>query len=125
VLRAAGVLCWLLAAGFGLPDIPAIVHVAQGRGVWTFVGYPTYGGGPFEQLGIVTTVPLLVAFLLVAVAEVVIGLLLWQRRRVGSVLALVLLPVELTFWIGFALPYGPVLGLVRTVLVVLAGRRAA
>jgi hypothetical protein len=125
VLRGAAVLCWLLAAGFGLPDIPAIASVARGEGVWYFMGFPTYGDGPFEQIGIATTVPLLVAFLLVAVAEVVAGVLLWIGRRAGSVLAIVLLPVELVFWIGFALPLGPVIGLARTVLIVLAGRRAS
>ena len=80
MLRTAAVLCWVLAAGFGLPGIPAIASVARGDGVWTFFGYPTYGHGPFERMGIPTTVPLLVAFLLVAVAEVGVGVLLWTRR---------------------------------------------
>jgi hypothetical protein len=123
MLRAAAALSWLLAAGFGLPDIPAIANVARGGGVWYFMGFPTYGHGPFEQIGIPTTVPLLVAFLLVAVAEMVAGVLLWNGRRAGSVLANVLLPIELVFWIGFALPFGPIIGLARTVLIVLAARR--
>jgi hypothetical protein len=120
--RAAAVLCWVLAAGFGLPGIPAIVSVARGDGVWYFMGFPTYGHGTFEQIGIDTTVPLLVAFLLVAVAEVVAGALLWIGRRAGSILANVLVPVELVFWIGFALPFGPVIGLARTILIVVAAR---
>ena len=37
---------------------------------------------------------------------------------VGGILALALLPAEVTFWIGFALPLGPVLGVARTALVV-------
>jgi hypothetical protein len=55
MLRAAAVLCWLLAAGFGLPDIPAFANVARGDGVWYFMGFPTYGHGPFEQIVIPTT----------------------------------------------------------------------
>jgi hypothetical protein len=125
MLRAAGVLCWVLAAGFGLPNIPAIASIARGDGVWYFLGFPTYGGGVFEQLGVPTSVPLLVGFLLVSIAEVIVGLLLWTGHRAASVLAIVLLPLELAFWIGFALPFGPVLGLARTVLVILAGWRAA
>jgi hypothetical protein len=125
MLRTAAVLCWVLAAGFGLPGFPAIASVARGDGVWTLFGYPTYGHGPFERMGVPTTVPLLVAFLLVAAAEVGVGVLLWTRRRAAPVAALVLLPVEMLFWIGFALPYGPVLGLLRTVLVVLGRREAA
>ena len=95
MLRTAAVLCWVLATGFGLPGIPAIASVARGDGVWTFFGYPTYGHGPFERMGIPTTVPLLVAFLLVAVAEVGVGVLLWTGRRAAPVAALVLLPVEM------------------------------
>jgi hypothetical protein len=125
MLRAAAVLSWVLAVGFGSFDIPAIASVARGDDVWYFIGWPTYGDGPFEQLGIPTSVPLLVGFLLVAVAEVIVGLLLWKGRRVGSVLSIVLLPIELAYWIGFALPVGPVLGLVRTVLVILGERRRA
>jgi hypothetical protein len=75
--------------------------------------------------GIPTTVPLLVAFLLVAVAEVGVGVLLWTRPRAAPIAALVLLPVEMVFWIGFVLPYGPVLGLLRTVFVILGRREAA
>lgn len=55
-------------------------------------------------------------FVLVAAAEVIVGALLWTGRRAGPVLAIVLLPIELVFWIGFALPLGPVWGLARTVL---------
>jgi hypothetical protein len=123
MLRAAAVISWVLAAGFGLPDIPAIASVARGDGVWHFLGWPTYGDGPFEQLGFPTSVPLLVGFLLVAVTEAIMGGLLWTGRRIGSVLAIVLLPIELSFWIGFALPFGPVLGLLRTVLIILGERK--
>lgn len=57
MLRAAGLLCWLLAAGFGPLCIPAMAAVARGDGVWSFLGFPTYGGAVFEQLGIPTSVP--------------------------------------------------------------------
>jgi hypothetical protein len=66
-----------------------------------------------------------VGFLLVAVAEVVCGGLLWARHRAGPIMALALLPVELAFWVGFALPFGPILGLGRTVLVLLGRRTVA
>ncbi|HEY1345797.1 MAG TPA: hypothetical protein VGF54_12465 [Streptosporangiaceae bacterium] len=119
MLRAAAVLAWFAGLGFGLPCIYAIWYFADRGDVWTFLGFPTYGAGPFEDIGIATTMPLLVLFLLVCVAELAAGWLLWQRRRTGAVLALALLPLEFAFWIGFALPVGPALGLARTVLVVL------
>ncbi|MCA1823872.1 MAG: hypothetical protein LC640_06340, partial [Frankia sp.] len=84
-----------------------------------FLGYPTYGEGYFARHGIATTVPLLFAFLAVCALECVAGVRLWTAHRDGAVLALALLPAELAFWIGFSLPFGPVLGALRTVLVLL------
>lgn len=71
--RSAALLAWLAGVGFGLPGVYAIWYFAQHHQVWTFVGYPTYGDGPFENAGITTTVPLLVAFLLVCLAEMAAG----------------------------------------------------
>jgi hypothetical protein len=106
--KAAALLAWAPGLGFGLPCIYGIWYLADRGHVWTFMGFPTYGGGPFEGIGVETTVPLLVAFLLVCVAEMVAGWLLWRNQRAGGLLALALLPVEFAFWIGFALPLGPV-----------------
>ena len=117
--RTAAVLAWIAGLGFGLPCAYAIWVLADRGEVWTFLGFPTYGGGPFEDIGVHTTVPLLAGYLLVCIAEVGAGWMLWQHRRVGRLLALALLPLELVFWIGFALPFGPVLGLARTVLILI------
>jgi hypothetical protein len=116
MMRAAAVLAWFAGLGFGLPCGYAIWYIADRGHVWTFLGFPTYGGGPFEDIGIRTTVPLLVLFLLVCVAELIAGWWLWHCRRAGAVLALALLPPELD------LPAGPVLGLARTALVLLGWR---
>jgi hypothetical protein len=118
--RLAAGSAWVNGLGFGLPCIYAIWYFTQTGGVWIFRGNPTYGEGPVSDAGLDTSVPLLVAFLLVCVAEVVAGSLLWRLRRAGAVLALGLLPLELASWIGFALPFGPVGGVIRTVLVVVA-----
>lgn len=119
-MKIAAVLSWLAGLGFGLPCVYAIGYFARQGEVWTFLGFPTYGDGPFTRIGIETSVPLLAGFLLVCVAELVVGMLLWQGLTVGAWAALVLLPVELVFWAGFALPVGFVLGLARTALVVVA-----
>src|SRR5262249_39736443 len=119
MMKAAAVLAWITGLGFGLLCPYAIWYLADRGEVWTFLGFPTYGEGPFEDIGIETTVPLLVVFLLVCVAEAAAGWLLWRHRRAGAVLALALLPLEFAFWIGFALPYGPPVGVARTVLVLL------
>ena len=120
VTRAAAVCSLLLGIGFGLPGAVGAWYYARHGDVWTFLGFPTYGEGPFERWGVPTSVPLLLGFVAVCAAEVVVGVLLWRDGPVAPWLALALLPVELVFWIGFALPFGPVLGVARTVLVIAA-----
>jgi len=115
---AAGVISIFLGLGFGIPGILGLRHFAQHGEVWTFMGFPTYGGGQFERMGVMTSVPLLGAFVAVCAVEVVLGALLLSGQRSGLWLSLGLLPIEMIFWIGFALPFGPILGLVRTALVV-------
>lgn len=118
--RAAAVCSVLLGLGFGLPAVYGAWYLARHDRVWEFLGFPTYGEGPFEHHGVTTTVPLILCFAAVCAAEVAVGVVLWGGVSAGPWLALALLPFELIFWVGFALPFGPVLGLVRTVLVVFA-----
>lgn len=118
MIRAAAVCSLVLGLGFGLPGAYGAWYYARHGEVWTFLGFPTYGGGPFERWGLPTSVGLLLGFAVVCAAEVVVGVLLWRGAVSAPGLALVLLPVELVFWIGFALPVGPLLGLARTALVV-------
>jgi hypothetical protein len=106
---------WITGLGFGGCGIYGIVHLAQHGTIARVMGFSTYGEGPFERIGIKTTVPLMSAFVAVCAAECVVGALLWRDRRQGEVLGLALLPVESVFWIGFALPIPPALAAIRTV----------
>ncbi len=115
----AGAFSVLVGLGFGLPCLFGLRHFARTGEVWTFMGFPTYGDGPFERIGIPTSSPLLAGFLAVCVAEVVVGCLIWADAPGARTFSLVLLPFELAFWIGFALPFGPPFGIGRTVLVLL------
>ena len=116
----AGALSVLLGWGFGLPCGFGIVHVVRTGRVWMFLGLPTYGGGPFDRVGLHTSVGLLVGFGLVCLAEVVVGVLLLAGSTDAAALSYALLPLELVFWIGFALPSGPIVGMARTVLLLMA-----
>jgi len=120
VTRAAAVLAWLSGVGFGVPAVIGLRYFAEHHEVWTFMGFPTYGDGPFEAWGIPTSVSLLTGFVAVCAAEVALGFPLWAGRPIGLWVALALLPFELFYWIGFALPFGPLLGVARTVLVIVA-----
>ena len=115
----AGSLSVLLGVGFGLPCIFGIIHFRRTGEVWTFMGFPTYGDGPFQRAGVPTSTGLLVAFLAVCLVEVTLGAMIWSDAAGAKVLSLALLPIELVFWVGFALPLGPPLGIARTVLVML------
>ena len=110
----------ILGLGFGLPCVFAIRHLARTGQVWNFMGFPTYGHGPFERMGIQTSIPLLVGFLAVCAAEVALAVMLWTGAPYAAAMGYALLPFESVYWIGFALPFGPLLGLARTVLLLLA-----
>ena len=120
--RLAGSVSAFLGVGFGLPCVLGIRHFAQTGQVWTFMGFPTYGDGPFERIGLPTSTALLVGFLLVCIAEVALAMMLWTDAPHAAAVSYALLPFEFVFWIGFALPFGPLLGIVRTVLVFSANR---
>lgn len=122
--RAAGVLAGLLGLGFGIPGAIGVRYFAQHHQVWQLLGFPTYGEGPFERAGIPTTVPLLLGFVVVCAAEIAIGGLLVADWHPALWLSLTILPFELAYWTGFALPFGFVLGAARvglTVAVLLRG----
>jgi hypothetical protein len=121
--RVAAVLTWVYAAGFGISTIPVAIYLAQRGTLPTFFGlFEMYGGPWSSRFNHRTFVWLLIAFLIIAVAVAWVAWLVWKGSRIGGILALVLLPVEAVFWIGFALPIPWVLGAVRAVLLVLAWR---
>jgi hypothetical protein len=115
--RVAAASSAVLGFGFGVPCAYGIWHLARRGEIATTLGYPTYGKGPFEAVGVPTTVPLMSAFLGVCFGEVACAWLLWKGRPSGRTVALWLLPLEGSFWVGFALPFGPPLGIARTIAV--------
>jgi hypothetical protein len=103
-LRIAGANGIVNGLGFGGFAIPAIVSVGQGHGIIYILGNPTYGNGPFERIGVPTTVPLLAGFLAACVILVSGGVLLLWPRRSGIVVSLVGMLLSAIFWWGFNLP---------------------
>lgn len=99
-IRFASLLLWISAVGLGVPCLTAIRSLAAGRGIPRVFGFPAYGGGHFERRGLNTSIPLLIAFLVVLVLEALAGGLLWMGRLPGGILALILLPLAAVFWWG-------------------------
>jgi len=113
-VRLASALLWLSSIGLGLPGLLAIRNLLSGRPIPLVFGYSAYGCGVFERFGIATTVPLLLAFLVVCVLDGVAAWLVGNGdEKSGALLSIALLPFEAVFWIGFSLPYPPVAALIR------------
>ena len=104
-LRVAGANGIVNGLGFGAFTIPAMVSVGRGRGILYTFGNPTYGNGPFERIGVPTSVPLLAAFLAACLLQVVGGVLLLWPRRSGIVVSIAGLLLCAPFWWGFDLPF--------------------
>jgi len=117
MLKIAAICAYFQGLGFGLPCIYGIWHLWKGKGIAQFMGFPTYGHGPFEKIGVQSTTGLLISFLLVCILECVTGQLIWNGEKGGAVLALAIIPLELFFYIGFALPFGPPVMLARIIIV--------
>lgn len=116
--RIAAVATWVYAAGFGLPTIPIGFYLWQ-RGTLPYFGdlFQMYGGPWSAEYSSDRMMVLLLAFLVATAAASWSAWWLWQRRRVGAVLNLALLPLEAIFWWGFALPIPWLVGVVRIVAV--------
>lgn len=112
--RAAAVVTWTYAAGFGLPaPFVAAYLVREGR-LPNFLGlFDMYGGPWSDSVQQRTFVALLAAFLGVSTINAWSGWLIWRGRRSGAALNLGLLPVEAIFWVGFALPIPWLFGAAR------------
>jgi hypothetical protein len=118
VTAVASVLSILTGLGFGIPGVIGARHLARTGEIWFFLGFPTYSG-PFEKIGIQTSVALITWFVAVCALEIVVGILLLAGWPPALWLSLFLLPVELFFWLGFALPFGLVLGAARAIVIVM------
>lgn len=94
---------------------------------FTLRSLPTLGGirllsGPFESLGMDAFIVAGIVFAVVSALKILPAYWLWNGRRDGAVLGLILLGLSAIFWYGFLLPEGPLLGIPQLVLLVLAWR---
>lgn len=86
---------------------------------------PTVGGirllsGPMEALGIEAVIVTGIMFVVVSGLKLLAAYWLWQARLDGAILEIVLLGLSAIFWYAFELPFGPVGGIILSVLLALA-----
>ena len=119
--RIAAVLTWVDSAGFGLPTVPVAMFLVRRGRLPVFAGlFETYGGPWSARFQQRTFIVLLMAFLVVTLVAAWAAWMLWNGSKAGAVLALVLLPLEPVFWVGFALPIPWLIGVARVAYIALA-----
>ena len=119
MIKIASIWLWISGLGFGIPGLYGIWSMLKGKGIADVMGFPTYGDGPFEKIGVHTTIPLLIGFLFVCALECIAGWGLWSGDKGAAILSFAIIPVEMVFYIGFALPFGPPFMLIRSVLLLI------
>lgn len=113
-LKASAALMWLVAFGFGVPAPFVASHFLRERTLPTFIGlFPMYGGGIFERFSPEVFAALLGLFTALCGLEVFAGWLLWQGEPLGALITIALLPIEVVFWAGFAVPIPPLIAIAR------------
>ena len=121
LVTVVSVLFYFDAFAWGVGVVPTLYFTFTYKTLPTVVGIKLMGG-PFESLGIEVLMVAGIVFVFVSALKVLAAYWLWNSRRDGAVLGLVLLGLSTIFWYGFALPFGPVLGIAELVLVVLVWR---
>jgi hypothetical protein len=105
---------WLVAAGNVIMAPLVAAHLLRERTLPTFMGlFPMYGGGLFERWSVEVFAVLLGLFAALSALEAFAAWLLWEGERLGALMTIALLPIEVLFWAGFAVPIPPLIALAR------------
>jgi hypothetical protein len=118
---AVSVLFYFDAFAWSIGVVPTLYYAFAQGNLPTVVGIRLMGG-PFESLGIGTLIVLGIIFVVVSALKTLAAYWLWQSRKDGAVLGLILLGLSPIFWYGFALPLGPLLGIAELILLMLVWR---
>jgi hypothetical protein len=105
-------LAWI----FGV--LPVLKYALDHRNLPTIAGIRLLSG-PMETLGIEAVVITGLVFVVVSSLKFLSAYWLWHARMDGAILQVILLSLSAIFWYTFALPFGPLGGVVQIVLLVL------
>lgn len=103
-----------------LIGVPPTLYYALTRQALPQFGGIRLMGGPFEALGIDGLIVAGLLYTVVSGLKIMAAYWLRHGRLEGAILQLILLGLSVIFWYGFALPLGPLLGILQLVLLVLA-----
>lgn len=105
--------------GWIIGVLPTLQYALRHRSLPKLAGI-TLLSGPFEALGIESLIVAGLVFVVVSGLKILAAYWIWHLRIDGAVLELILLGLSAIFWYGFALPFGPVGGVLVLALSALA-----
>lgn len=106
-------IAWIL--GF----IPPLRYLFVHRSFPTWMGIRLLDGGPFSRLNIDSIIIAGLLFIIISAFKLLAAYWLWHTKMDGAILELILLGLSAIFWYGFALPFGPPIGLAEVILIIL------
>ena len=112
---AAILYCWFGLA-FLVSSLLIVIYALRNGSLPVVFGINMLAGPFSERLGLDVALAATVSWGIVNVLEMLAGYWLWKSRKRGGVLGLVLFPVGMIFWIGYALPVMVVIGPLRVLL---------
>jgi hypothetical protein len=118
LIKILSVVVYIDAFMWLVGTVPTLYY-AFSRGNLPRLGGITLLGGPFEKLGLNALIVAGIGYIIVSALKILAGYWLWDSRMDGAVLEMILLGLSAIFWYGFALPLGPLSGVVQVVLLAL------
>ncbi len=114
----ASVLLFVSAARWLIFDVPTVLYILSNREIPIFFGIRALSGPISEILGIDAVLAAEVPYGALHLLGVVAGYLLWKSKRLGGILGISVIGFSSFFWIGFAVPYGPLIGIPNLYLII-------
>jgi hypothetical protein len=97
--------------------LPILQYAVTHRRLPVIFGGITALGGPFESLDMDAFIVAGLIFVPISALKFLAAHWLRDFRLDGALLQLILLGVSAIFWYGFAVPYGPLLGIPQVMLI--------
>ncbi len=121
-LHALIVLVIIDALGWAIGVLLPLHYALTNKSLPTAVGIRLLSGH-VEALGIDALIVAGLIFVMISAFKLLPVYWLWNLRRDGAVLELILLGLSVVFWYGFALPFGPPGGIAQVVLIALVWKQ--
>jgi hypothetical protein len=116
-ITLAAVLYGWFGFAFIVSSVLIGVYALQNGRLPVLFGIDMLAGPISHRYGVNATIATTIPWGIVNVLEMLVGRWLWQSRKRGGKLALVLLPLGAIFWIGYALPIMALIGPLRVLLI--------